>query len=45
MGGGVVIGWDMMVVMVMVSVFGVDLLIVVECLFEIEVVMVCKFNE
>lgn len=42
---GVVIGWDMLVVLVFGDVLGVLLFVMVELLFVIEVVMVVKFNE
>lgn len=45
MGGGAVIGWDMTAALAMAQALGVDPLIAVECLPEIEAVMVRKLNE
>jgi len=45
MSGAVVLGWDMTAALAMARALGVDPLIAVECLPEIEAAMVRKLNE
>ena len=45
MSTSVVVGWDMTAALAMARALGVDPLIAVECLPEIEAVMVRKLNE